>query len=115
MRGVIGPGLEERDCFAGAVFAGSFILLSQIKYIYQFISSIDSVHVFDDEQPSKEVEPVIVECEFCYCCGLPISKENLKFVADTYHWPKGIQIEKDFLPRWPYSRSFIESKNFEYD
>lgn len=105
MQGVIGPGLKEKYCLAEEVFAHSFILLSQIKYIYQFIDSIDNVYVFDDEQPSKKVEPVIAECEFCYCCGLPISKEKLEFVADTYHWPKGIQIEKDFLPRWPYSHS----------
>ena len=115
IRGVIGPGLKEKDCLAETVFSGSFILLSQIKYIYQFIDSITNIHIFDDEQPSKKVEPIVAECEFRYCCGLPISKENLKFVADTYHWPDGIQIERDFLPRWPYSHGLIESKDFEYD
>ena len=116
MEGVLGVGFIDRHIgiFSNesiGTFSNSSILLSQVKYIYQFIHSITDVRVFDDGQPTEEVNPTIAECEFCYCLGVPISKEALKFVADTYSWPDGIQIEENYTPRWPYSRYFIGKPN----
>ena len=97
MDGVYGADHWHYTARPAQCLQGCSILLSQIKNIYQFLSDISDVTVYDDDHPDQITDPLLAQCEYLFCKNLPIAKEDLELIAEKY-WPKGIVVNTNLFP-----------------